>query len=129
MNPTEIKGYGVDADPANRPGVPKESPPSPAPNARPPRPQQTPNAVFRRIPPGARIPPVYGTAQPPRGISGALRDFAYQYPAHKARHWLVLMFADRVDVLEHTVGLGRIAAVGGLFLGAATALRLRRRVT
>jgi hypothetical protein len=70
---------------------------------------------------------VYGTAQPPRGISGALRDFAYQSPPHKARHWLVLMLADRVDVLEHTVGLGRVAAVAGLLVAGGAALRLRRR--
>jgi len=82
--------------------------------------------VFRRVPPGARIPPVYGTAQPPRGLSGVLRDSAYQYPSHKARHWLILMLADRVDVLEHTVGLGKLAAGAALLLAAGAALRLRR---
>jgi hypothetical protein len=47
-----------------------------------------------------RPTPVFGTAQPVRGLSGALRTRAYAIPEHHARHWLLLMVADRVDVVE-----------------------------
>ena len=63
--------------------------------------------------------PVVGTAQPPRGLSGALRDRAYGIPEHNARHWLLLLLADRVDVLEDRVGsnlaapLERLGVHGG----------------
>jgi hypothetical protein len=50
-------------------------------------------------PEGVRAP-VFGTAQPPRGLSGALRRRAYAIPEHRARHWALLLLADRVDVVE-----------------------------
>src|SRR5690606_6810186 len=53
--------------------------------------------------------PVFGTAQPPHGVSGALRRAAYRLPERRARHWLLLLLADRVDMLEDRVG-GVIAA-------------------
>jgi hypothetical protein len=49
------------------------------------------------------LTPVYGTAQPPRGASGFLRRAAYRIPEHRARRWMLLMLADRVDVMEHRV--------------------------
>lgn len=45
--------------------------------------------------------PVFGTAQPPRGLSGALRAMAYGIPDHRPSHWIALVLADRVDVIEH----------------------------
>jgi len=47
-----------------------------------------------------RPTPVFGTAQPARGLSGALRTRAYAIPEHHARHWFLLIVADRVDVVE-----------------------------
>src|SRR4030081_1190733 len=47
--------------------------------------------------PDKRRPPVFGTAVPPRGLSGAIRLLAYQLPDHSPSHWLLLMFGDRVD--------------------------------
>jgi len=46
------------------------------------------------------MPPVFGTAVPPRGLSGAIRMLAYRYPDHYPRHWFLLMFGDRVDSWE-----------------------------
>jgi hypothetical protein len=51
-----------------------------------------------------RLTPVYGTAQPPRGVSGLMRRLAYTRPEHEARHWALLLAADRVDVLEGRFG-------------------------
>ena len=46
------------------------------------------------------LPPVFGTACPPRGISGAIRKYAYTLSEGRTSHWMMLMAADRVDVLE-----------------------------
>lgn len=47
-----------------------------------------------------RLPPVFGTAQPPRGLSGLIRKRAYAIPEHHAAHWMLLLLGDRVDVWE-----------------------------
>jgi hypothetical protein len=51
-----------------------------------------------------RLTPVYGTANPPHGLAGVMRRWAYAYPENLARHWMVLMLADRVDVMEDRLG-------------------------
>jgi hypothetical protein len=62
----------------------------------------------------ARLPPVFGTAQLPRGVSGVLRRRAYAKPEHLARHWLLLLVADRVEVAGHRLAaLAKRTAVGG----------------
>jgi hypothetical protein len=77
----------VDASPENRPGVPREAEPRPDEGAHwvlPPRQQPT-VRVFRRR--GLEeLTPVFGTAQPPHGVSGLLRWLAYRAPEHRARH-------------------------------------------
>lgn len=51
-----------------------------------------------------RLTPVYGTANPPHGLSGAMRRWAYGFPEDLARHWMILLAADRVDVVEDRLG-------------------------
>jgi hypothetical protein len=46
------------------------------------------------------VTPVFGTACPPKGLSGIIRGFAYGFSEGRVSHWLLLLFADRVDVLE-----------------------------
>lgn len=124
MDPTRIPGYGSDADPARRPGHVFNAPPHPAPHARVPPPRQ--QSEVRQLMhgrPGKSYPPVWGTAQPPSGVAGAVRAFAYRYPDHVVRHWTTLLLADRVDVWEHRVRRVLPLAAG---LGAAWLL-LRRR--
>lgn len=96
-----IPGAAVDLEPSSRPGVPMERAPHPMAGARVPiRRQHSDVRVFKHKG-RAGFPPVFGTAQPPRGLSGLLRKVAYGYPDHKARHWMILLLADRVDVWEH----------------------------
>ncbi|MCK8502380.1 hypothetical protein VZQ01_10890 [Myxococcus faecalis] len=96
-----VPGAAADLEFSSRPGVPMETLPHPLPGARMPiRFQHSPVRVFKH-PGRAQLPPVYGTAQPPKGLSGLLRRVAYGVPDHKARHWMVLLLADRVDVWEH----------------------------
>lgn len=116
MRPFDPK-IAVDLDPKNRPGVPMEYEPHPAPGAHEDIPQQqSPGVkVFRHGRPKT-MTRVFGTAQPPHGLSGRIRAFAFSYPDHSKLHWLPLFLADRVDVLE-THGLRllplSLAAVGG----------------
>jgi hypothetical protein len=81
-------------------------------------PQQSDYPVFVH---GGRLqgmPPVYGTAAPPKGLSGVLRKWAYHYPDHWARHWMMLLMADRVDSWEHNLRrvlpVAAVLVVGGL---------------
>jgi hypothetical protein len=47
----------------------------------------------------SRTTPVYGTGQPVHGVAGAMRRAAYRVPEHRAGRWLLLLAADRVEVL------------------------------
>jgi hypothetical protein len=54
---------------------------------------------------------VFGTSTPPRGVSGMIRRHAFRYSESEWAHWLMLMAADRVNVVEGLVqdlGRGRI---------------------
>lgn len=91
----------ADADPAERPGVPiyKQAGTS-GPAARPPLDPQAPEVQVLVGVDVDRLTPVFGTAQPPRGMSGVIRRAAYRLPEHKAARWMLLLAADRVDVWE-----------------------------
>ena len=43
---------------------------------------------------------VYGTSVPPSGLSGIIRRQAYKYSEADARHWMTLILADRINVIE-----------------------------
>jgi len=121
-------GYGVDLGPAARPGVPREG------NARDarwrgelPEPQRGAALLSRS---GVRTPtPVFGTAAPARGLSGAVRRLAYGIPEHRAGRWALLLVADRIDVVEHraTRGWWVFPAAGALALGYVAATRALAR--
>lgn len=46
------------------------------------------------------LPAVFGTTLPPSGVSGVLRRFAFRYSESDYLHWLPLMLADRINVVE-----------------------------
>jgi len=96
----QIIGYGVDEPLDRRPGVPMEIQPRPLREVPEPIPyQETKVRIFKRV--GLNdLTPVFGTSQPPRGLSGVLRSFAYRIPEHKASHWGLLLLSDRVDIIE-----------------------------
>ena len=99
-----IPGWGVDLDYADRPAVPMEDYDPGATSAHWHFPERQPEKWPREMSPEHGIlPPVFGTGQPPRGISGAIRRYAYTLSEGRASHWLLLMAADRVDVLESSL--------------------------
>ena len=97
-----IPGWGADLDPRDRPSVPREVLDPAASGAHWDLPEQQPELRPReRSIEHARLTPVFGTAQPTHGLSGALRTLAYRrWSEARAAHWLVLIAADRVDAVE-----------------------------
>jgi hypothetical protein len=94
-----IPGWGADLDPKDRPSVPRERfAPTGAHWEFPERQEET--WPRERSIEHEFLTPVFGTSMPPRGISGALRRFAYaRYSEGRAAHWLMLLAADRVDAV------------------------------
>src|SRR5687767_9432345 len=97
-----IPGWGMDADPENDPTYPMkhyngadhqrfnyERAPQ----------QEVDREVLHSIErPG--ITRVFGTSTPPSGLSGAIRRFAFKYSEANAVHWMTLILADRIDVIQ-----------------------------
>jgi hypothetical protein len=97
-----IPGWGVDLDPADRPSYPKEVLSETGAHWDFP-PRQEPRGFREKSTEHKFLTPVFGTAQPLRGLSGAIRRFAYTYSEAQTAHWLLLMAGDRVDVLESRI--------------------------
>jgi hypothetical protein len=99
---SRIAGWGADLDHANRPAYPKErTPPRPCGRCTGRRRRRSLQHVEILHSTERRgITPVFGTSTPPSGISGMLRRLAFRYSENDIRHWLVLLFADRVNVGE-----------------------------
>jgi hypothetical protein len=99
----QIPGWGADLNPKDRPSEPKlrqdlltgahwdfpDRQPEKWPRER---------SIEHRF-----LTPVFGTAQPLGGISGILRRYAYKFSEGRAAHWMMLLYADRVDAAEHHV--------------------------
>ena len=99
---TRIPGWGVDLDPADRPSTPKLDFRADLTGARWEFPERQPERRPReRSIEHAFLTPVFGTAQPLKGLSGVLRRRSYaRYSEARAAHWLLLVLADRVDAVE-----------------------------
>ena len=93
-----IPGWGADLDPADRPAFPREQPGIET-GAHWQLPEQQPNGQGReRSIEHNRLTPVFGTAQPLHGVSGAIRRFAYaRYSEGQTPHWMLLILGDRVE--------------------------------
>jgi len=96
-----IPGWGVDLDPADRPSYPKLQYPADT-GAHWEFPDRQPETFPReRSIEHAMLTPVFGTAQPRKGLAGAIRTYAYErFSEGRAAHWLLLVLADRVDAIE-----------------------------
>lgn len=100
-----INGWGIDADPENEPTYPMknytgddhkrlnyERPPLQPVNIEVLHSTERPN-----------ITAVFGTSVPPSGLSGSIRRYAFQFSEGEWGHWLSLLLADRVNVVEGIV--------------------------
>lgn len=98
-----IPGWGADLDPADRPAYPREQPGIPTgAHWDLPEQQRDPGDRERSVE-HLRLTPVFGTAQPLKGVAGAIRRFAYsRYSEGQTAHWMLLVAGDRVDAaLSH----------------------------
>ena len=99
-----INGWGADLDRKNRPGYPMERTPqryvTPHEGKLPQQPENVEVLVSTERP---GITPIFGTVQPPTGLSGAIRRVAYKWSENDLRRWLLLIAADRVNVVEGIV--------------------------
>ena len=97
-----IKGWGIDADPANEPTYPMKHYTGDDHDRlnyeRPPLQEETVEVFHSNERPN--LTAVYGTTCPPKGASGAIRRYAFRYSEGNWMHWLTLLFADRVNVAE-----------------------------
>ncbi len=100
-NYAHIQGWGADLDQENRPAYPMERTPPRLEGVRWTRPEDQPlnMKVYHSVErPG--ITPIFGTSTPPTGLSGKLRDVAYNISENDIRHWMLLLLADRVNAVE-----------------------------
>ncbi|HJX43459.1 MAG TPA: hypothetical protein VJ352_07255 [Geodermatophilus sp.] len=93
-----IPGWGADLDPADRPSYPKLQYPADT-GAHWDFPERQPGGEGREHSiEHAFVTPVFGTAQPLHGLSGAIRRYAYaRFSEGRLAHWLLLIVGDRVD--------------------------------
>lgn len=99
---SHIKGWGVDRDPENDPTYPmKKRTDEEIRGYSWERPDQQPvNIEVLRSVERPNIPAVFGSTLPPKGLSGALRRFAFKYSESSYGRWLPLVMADRVGEVE-----------------------------
>ena len=105
-DPSQIKGWGVDADPKNDPTYPMKNR-NDGEHAgysweRPPQQPITVEVLHSNERPD--LTSVFGTSTPPSGLSGMIRRFAFGYSESSYGHWLPLMLADRVSAVEGLLG-------------------------
>jgi len=102
INAEQVNGWGIDADPENEPTYPMKKytgddhkrldydrPPLQAKTVEILRSNERPNDTA-----------VFGTTMPPQGWSGQIRRKAFKYSEDRYPHWMLLIMADRVNVVE-----------------------------
>ncbi|MDX5422075.1 MAG: hypothetical protein LPK07_15050 [Hymenobacteraceae bacterium] len=98
----QVKGWGIDADPKNDPTYPMRKRENDDHKGyswdRPP--QQPVDIEVLHSNERPNITAVFGTSEPPKGLSGMIRRYAFQYGEGSFAHWLPLLLADRVNVVE-----------------------------
>ncbi|WP_327486598.1 hypothetical protein [Telluribacter sp.] len=99
---SHIKGWGIDADPKNDPTYPMKQRTNEEHKGysweRPAQQPITSEVLHSNERPN--VTAVFGATVPPQGLSGQLRRFAFQYSENSYGHWLPLLLADRVNVVE-----------------------------
>ena len=98
-----IKGWGVDINPKNDPTYPMKDPRTDVEQfgytwERPAQQPVTVEVLHSNERPN--VSAVFGTASPPTGLSGMLRRYAFTHSENRLMHWIPLVVADRVNVVE-----------------------------
>ena len=98
-----IKGWGIDADPKNDPTYPMRQRITDQHEGygeweRPTLQTEDIEVLHSNERPG--LSAVFGTTTPPQGLSGMIRRMAFTKSENEYGHWLPLVLADRVSVVE-----------------------------
>ncbi len=100
-----IPGWGIDADPKNDPTYPMRhrttDAHSDADYERPTRQADFPETLMSIERPS--LPAVIGNSVAPSGLSGMIRRLAFKYSENHYGHWLPLLLADRINMIEGVV--------------------------
>jgi hypothetical protein len=101
----DINGWGVDVNPGNNPTYPmKKYTGDDHQRLNYERaPQQPPSVEILRSNERPALTRVFGTSTPPSGLSGMLRRYAFRFSEGSSGHWLTLILADRINVVEGIV--------------------------
>ena len=105
VNTSTILGWGADANSNNDPTLPirhRESLETRGLTWPPPAQQNSDIEILQSIEHNRR-PAVIGTSTPPSGISGMIRRYAFRRSESDWLHWLLLMGADRMNVVEGVI--------------------------
>lgn len=102
IDPSQVKGWGVDANPENDPTYPMKNRNNGEHEGYSwERPSQQPVDVeILHSNERPNVSATFGTSTPPAGLSGMIRRVAFKYSESSYGHWLPLMLADRVGVVE-----------------------------
>jgi hypothetical protein len=118
VDPAEVIGWAIDADPANDPTYPiKDRNNGEHAGYTWDRPdQQRSDVEVLHSNERPNLTAAFGTTLPPSGLSGVIRRAAFNYSEDAYMHWLPLMLADRIGMVEgilDDVGRGRIPNIFG----------------
>ncbi len=99
---SKLKGWGIDADPKNDPTYPMKNRTNDEHDGYTwDRPAQQPIDIeVLHSTERPNVTAVFGTSVPPTGLSGMIRRLAFKYGEGSFAHWIPLLLADRVQVVE-----------------------------
>lgn len=104
IDTSNILGWGVDADTDNDPTYPYRDRSNDDHSGQWRRPaQQQPEVELLQSVEHKQLPAVFGTSSPPKWISGWMRRLAFRWSESNWAHWMILMGADRVNMVEGLV--------------------------
>jgi len=105
MDYKNIPGWGVDADPENEPTYPMKKYTGDDHERlnwqRPP--QQIADVEILKSIERPNLSATFGTSNPPSGLSGMIRRLAFKFSESEYGHWLNLLLADRINVVEGVI--------------------------
>ena len=105
IDASQVKGWGVDADPENDPAYRMKTRNNGEHQGysweRPAQQPETVEVLHSNERPN--VSSVFGTSAPPAGLSGMIRRKAFDYSENSYGHWIPLMLADRIGMVEGVV--------------------------
>lgn len=106
IDPSTVPGWGIDANPSDTPNYPIKHYTGDDHNRKNwNRPTLQPvNTELLMSTERPFESAVFGTGNPPKGLSGIIRRMAFKYSENMNRRWVPLILADRVDGIESIFG-------------------------